>query len=699
MIDQMAKFLQWFDENYSAQGLSPCLMRSDINACYEKIGDTDGKNGVHLKTLQIGETIDLYIMRLSEPSTKKKSYLLDRWIWIQIPWILVRACELAAMNEGLTFLSQTSTGADTETEEYSEQIIKQSNATNLPNSSSTQDFQSLKADTVKEGANQQLKKFREVAQSKASVSKRSVTFQKAENLQQKIAMKHMPGITSGNSDRINTRDTVALLLGEKDAHEVWLNKSEKADCLSKMEARVPPNGFPLVSIEVEERHLSQQLGNVRNLYDGLALELQEKKQTFSNLERQISQEEFGRKQSGNYLEECNGTIKLLQLRLEKVRQGLKYVSRIGELFEAVDSRLLSCDPSADKKLLTSLEQQIALSTQQISDMKKQRDAVVEETDRITRKAIPKLKSKLADIRSQRAQIETKVECIRRVLTPSPENDLDDDLDHHGAALAPTNFSSLCMSFLNKRRSVYNIPVLKMPNSSSGNNEASGVNAANRSDEIIKETSPSSLALRNSLHVLLERTGANSVSGAANQICFIQEVVQSHSILRDSLVNEVYNLKQQLREISGRLETVQISSGDHLNADFSLQNGTTNNCIEDPDLVDDNKHVLDKKYSKRIFTLNQLIQNIRTGVGHVNRMLFGIKLDMGAAVFRINSNICAEDDDVRKLRLAGFLLQYIKEKMMINNNPPQGRRASINSQLAAKQLDLAGRRRSVKRNER
>jgi hypothetical protein len=36
-----------------------------------------------------------------------------------------------------------------------------------------------------------------------------------------------------------------------------------------VEASLHADSSHLVSIELEERHLSQQLGNVRNLYDGL----------------------------------------------------------------------------------------------------------------------------------------------------------------------------------------------------------------------------------------------------------------------------------------------------------------------------------------------------------------------------------------------------------------------------------------------
>jgi hypothetical protein len=693
MINQMAKFLQWFDDHYSVQDCSPCMMRSDINLCYEKIGDTEGRNGVQLKALQLGETIDAYISRLSEPSAVKKSYLLDRWVWIQIPWILVRACELAAINEGLTFWNQASTSESTEIEDCSEQIMNQTKNVPLPNSSDMQNCQSLLADK------QHSNVIREMAQSKASVSKKSVTFRKAECLEQQLTLKRTPGNPSAISKKGSTREADALLISENDTDTVSVKKSDKVDCVSKVESSFHSDSSHLVSIEVEERHLSQQLGNVRNLYDGLALELQEKRQRFFNLEHQIAQEELGRKQSGNYLERCNGTIKLLQLRLEKVSEGLKYVSRIGELFEAVDSRLLSCDPSADKKLLTSLEQQIVLCTQKISDMKKERDTMIEETDRTTKRVIPKLKNKLADLRSQRAQIETKVEAIRRILAPSPENDPDNSLDRHTAALAPTNFSSLCMSFLNKRRSVYSIPVIKIANTSNLNIEPSNAHAATRSDEALKEAFPSNDGQYDYLSVLLEKTGAHSLEEAAIQISSIQTEVNAHSGLRDSLINEVSNLKKQLREISEKLELVQISSDDQANADFTPNNGATNIHVVNPDLGNGTSQSSDKRNSKRVFMMNQLIQNIRTGVGHVNRMLFEVKLDMGSAAYRLNSNICADDDDVRKLRLAGFLLQHVKEKMLIINHPPQGRRASITSQLAAKQLDLAGRRRSVKRNER
>ena len=667
MINQISCFLQWFDDTYTIQNLNPCMMRTEINPCFERIGDKDGVKGFDLRTLRIGESIDMYVKVKLEQSTQSISYLLDRWIWIQIPWILIRACEVAASVEGFISSPLEIISGNKEIEVPAYQAAGNQNAPvarlNVAHSKKRRHFSVGKTAERNEHMN--------IAKSTENMSKKSANFQKVERLKSEITHQTIGRRTSLDSEKNKAKGVIDELArsNEKNAENCTSSNNGYFELQETEELYPASNGFSISSTEMQDSSFSKRLEFFRELHDGLALELEEKKQKLSYLLHSYAQEELGNKQNATYLEACAERIRSLQIRNGQVSQSLHYVTRLGELFEAVESRLAMCDPSADKKRLKSLENNIALSAKQASDMMRQLNTECEEKERITQKVIPKLKNQLARLRCQREEIETKAESIRRVLSPETEkiiiserSESSDQLDMLGTALRQRVLTSF--------RHVPQKGTMLITSTS---------NIADVIDKIVTDSSCSKHETVNALHKLLERTGKRTIGEAVDQIASIHEVVKSHSILKDSLADEICGLKLQLKETYVRLESIQIGAISSLNA---VQNDVL------PSLTTLDEPIREEKESKSMGELNQLIHNIRTGVGHVNKMLLGLKLEMGSILARICSHVSDVNEDARRLRQSGFLLQHVIDKLKIGNDELcRNRRASINTQLAAKQLAL------------
>mmetsp|Transcript_26682 Transcript_26682/g.38259 ORF Transcript_26682/g.38259 Transcript_26682/m.38259 type:complete len:773 (-) Transcript_26682:179-2497(-) len=642
-------------------------MRTEIIACFEKIGDKDGVKGFDLRTLRIGESIDMYVKVKLEQSTRSISYLLDRWIWIQIPWILMRACEVAATAEGFISSPLEIISGNIETEMPAKEVAGNQNASvthlNVAYSKKSRYLNVGKTTERNENMN--------IAKSTENIYKKSANFQKVERLKSEITHRTIGANTSFDSEKNETKGVIeeSARSDERSAKNCTSSNNGNFESQETEELCLASNGFSISSAEMQDRSFSKRLEFFRELHDRLALELEEKKQKLSYLLHSYAQEELGNKQNATFLEVCAERIRSLQIRNGQVSQSLNYVTRLGELFEAVESRLAICDPSADKKRLKSLENNIALSAKQTSDMTKQLDAEFEEKERITQKVMPKLKKQLARLRCQREEIETKAESIRRVLSPETENNIisessenSDQLDMLGTALRQRVLTSF--RHVPRRGSMI---------------ITSTSNIADVIDKVVTDFSCSKNETVNALHSLLERTGKRTIGEAVDQIASIHEVVKSHSFLKDSLADEICGLKLQLKETYGRLEAIQIGASSRLNA---IQNDVSSSLttLDEP--------MWEEKESKRMGELNQLIHNIRTGVGHVNKMLLGLKLEMGSILARICSHVSDVNEDARRLRQSGFLLQHVIDKLKIGNDELcRNRRASINTQLAAKQLAL------------
>ena len=376
MIDLTANFLEWFDEKYSNKELFPGLMRKQIFFCFEKFGDKGGNDGIHLKNICLGKSLDVYFRNYFERSVSSKSYLLDRWMWIQLPWVLIRVCEQVAMVEDVIMSSSTN-GSSPGIEEGKWENIEaplsnsrhasrdasrigssEPSTSGTPsNTTSAHSRRRRKADCMKGGTSLKSNKIRDEARAKAEVSKKSANVQKVERLglqdkQEGTRGKAMSSPIPTSQKRENEDSTFTLGGGLSIAliHDKYLPgrrafgsdwkalQNEHNDSLvpgdqlnsSKRggEARMHPNAFCLTSDELEEASLSRQLGKMRDLHDGLTLEIQEKTRRLNNFEQLTAQQELGDMRSSEELAVREEILRALQPRLDKMCQALEYVSRL-----------------------------------------------------------------------------------------------------------------------------------------------------------------------------------------------------------------------------------------------------------------------------------------------------------------------------------------------------------------------------------
>jgi len=138
-------------------------------------------------------------------------------------------------------------------------------------------------------------------------------------------------------------------------------------------------------------------GKLRQVFDLLKLERKQKEEKLEDMRRSV--EERNRKDQHTFEKMTAGeeVMGMLGSRLEQMNKAVKEAQYLGDFFARIE-QVLTSNPAKDKKHLDSLEQQLALSRQQLEDMLKKRVSLYAEKDDIEKRHRPRLKNEIKKAR-------------------------------------------------------------------------------------------------------------------------------------------------------------------------------------------------------------------------------------------------------------------------------------------------------------
>ena len=155
-------------------------------------------------------------------------------------------------------------------------------------------------------------------------------------------------------------------------------------------------------------------GKLRQVFDLLVLERKQKEEKLEDMRRGV--DERDRRDQHTYEKMMAGeeVMEMLQTRLERMNNAVKEASYLGEFFQRIEL-VLTANPAKDKRHLDGLEQQLALSRQQLEDMLKKRSSLYSEKDDIEKRQHPRLKNEIKKARMKKLKLEPQLEQKRKEL--------------------------------------------------------------------------------------------------------------------------------------------------------------------------------------------------------------------------------------------------------------------------------------------
>ena len=380
MIHMIAEFLAWFSEKIHHHKDQPLFMRKPLDDEQMRGIGVDKITYLHyrneMNTREIHERKDSREKNINGINTDHRksivtsnqilettneqqgaSYLLDRWIWIQYPWL--------ALKNAMLECSSTDNAISTK------MLLK------------IEDQPKHKSEDMKKHCR---------AQATHAIHK-----------------KHYDLNNIMNPSKIETQ-------GDKQN-----NKNNKEDERNSTVASSRHVSIFAVSKEdVEMETAVTKVGKMRNILDKVKVELGKKQEVLKELQKKSAECYEGDLRFQKKLRGEEELIHKLTIRLEKMTLAVSYAINMGGFYERVERSLIECRPPLDEYRLKTLEQQVILTRQQRTDLLRELNTITNETEQIKSKDITRWKETEKAINISRSELSTKSTILKRNHTIQPK---------------------------------------------------------------------------------------------------------------------------------------------------------------------------------------------------------------------------------------------------------------------------------------
>ena len=186
--------------------------------------------------------------------------------------------------------------------------------------------------------------------------------------------------------------------------------------IREQEARAAPSAqtmtFPSTRDDTEQRHAADKLARLRGLYDRYRSLARSRRSELGELQRQLSQRRDEDAHRVERQEAAKQVVRALRERLERVDAARGAAERLGSEYGTI---VQTCQrhPARDPRRLAMLEQQVRLVRQQSGDLLRRRQEIYAECEDIGTRGVVDAHAELRHYRAQRAKLAPRIEELRR----------------------------------------------------------------------------------------------------------------------------------------------------------------------------------------------------------------------------------------------------------------------------------------------
>eukprot|EP00814_Leptocylindrus_danicus_P022827 CAMPEP_0116017680 /NCGR_PEP_ID=MMETSP0321-20121206/8195_1 /TAXON_ID=163516 /ORGANISM="Leptocylindrus danicus var. danicus, Strain B650" /LENGTH=1719 /DNA_ID=CAMNT_0003487925 /DNA_START=2745 /DNA_END=7904 /DNA_ORIENTATION=- len=175
--------------------------------------------------------------------------------------------------------------------------------------------------------------------------------------------------------------------------------------------------FPCTPDELHRKQESKKLGRMRIVYDKLVVESKKKEKELREIKQEISDQEKSVQKFDKAMTNGEEVIGTMHRRLDLMNSVVRDAAKLGSMYTCIEQQLIESGPANDRKYLSSLEQQLRLTRQQYADLLKKKREIQAETERLRRKEKHQLEENVRKLNKKRATLASKLRDLEQACKP------------------------------------------------------------------------------------------------------------------------------------------------------------------------------------------------------------------------------------------------------------------------------------------